>query len=94
MINPLVIPMTEYPRIVRGGGWDDAPRMLRSATREGSSLEWKQQDPQVPQSIWYFTDALGVGFRIVRPLSEPGEEEKAVKWDKSEPIQKDPVEFE
>ncbi|MBL8817746.1 MAG: formylglycine-generating enzyme family protein [Planctomyces sp.] len=94
VVNPLVIPLTEYPRIVRGGGWDDAPRMLRSAAREGSSLQWKEQDPQVPQSIWYFTDALGVGFRVVRPLTEPGEEEKAVRWDKSEPIQLDPVEFE
>ncbi len=92
--NPLVIPLKEYPRIVRGGGWDDAPRMLRSAAREGSSLEWKEQDPQVPQSIWYFTDALGVGFRVVRPLMEPSEELKASRWDKSEPIQKDPVEFE
>jgi hypothetical protein len=77
---------------VRGGGWDDAPNMLRSAVREGSNLDWKQQDPQIPQSIWYFTDALGVGFRVVRPLTEPSDEEKTVKWDKSEPPQKDPEE--
>ncbi len=90
--NPLAIPMTEYPRVVRGGGWDDDPEMLRSAVREGSSEEWKEQDPQLPQSIWYLTDALGVGFRVVRPLVEPSAEEKANKWDKSEPIQKDPEE--
>ena len=64
-VDPLTIPMTEYPRIVRGGGWDDPAEMLRSAVREGSSEEWKQQDPQLPQSIWYFTDALGVGLRVV-----------------------------
>lgn len=92
--NPLVIPMTEYPRVVRGGGWDDPAPMLRSAVREGSRLEWKEQDPQVPQSIWYFTDALGVGFRVVRPLQEPSAEQKAARWDKSEPVQKDPEEFE
>lgn len=92
LLNPLVIPLTEYPRAVRGGGWDDTAYLLRSAAREGSSLEWKEQDPQIPQSIWYFTDALGVGFRVVRPLTEPSEEEKAVKWDKSEPPQKDPEE--
>ena len=92
--NPLVIPTTEYPRVVRGGGWDDAPGMLRSAVREGSSLEWKEQDPQLPQSIWYFTDAHGLGFRVIRPLEEPTDEAKLTRWGKSEPIQKDPVEFE
>ncbi|MEY3175660.1 MAG: Serine/threonine-protein kinase pkn1 [Planctomycetota bacterium] len=90
--DPLAIPLMEYPRVVRGGGWDDPAAMLRSAVREGSSLEWKQQDPQIPQSIWYFTDALGVGFRVVRPLVEPEEAEKAGKWEKSEPPQKDPEE--
>ena len=34
------------------------------------------QDPQIPQSIWYHTDALYVGFRLVRPLKEPSAEEK------------------
>ncbi len=91
-VDPLMIPLTEYPRIVRGGGWDDPAEMLRSAVREGSSEEWKQQDPQIPQSIWYFTDALGVGFRVVRPFMEPNEEARVTKWDKSEPIQKDPEE--
>ena len=44
---------------------------LRSAARRGSSKEWKSQDPQIPQSIWYFTDASFVGFRVVRPLRVP-----------------------
>lgn len=92
VVNPLEVPLMEYPRIVRGGGWDDTPEFLRSAYREGSELEWKEQDPQVPQSIWYFTDALGVGFRVVRPLEVPSAEERAEKWDKSEPPQLDPEE--
>jgi formylglycine-generating enzyme required for sulfatase activity len=90
--NPLAIPTTLYPRVVRGGGWDDDPEMLRSAVREGSNGEWKKQDPQVPRSIWYHTDARGVGFRVVRPLIEPSAEEKANKWDKTEPAQVDPDE--
>ncbi len=86
---PLAIPTELYPRVVRGGGWDDEPAMLRSAAREGASENWKEQDPQIPQSIWYHTDAQGVGFRIVRPLVEPSPEEKSAKWEKTLPEQKD-----
>lgn len=87
--DPLAIPLKEYERVVRGGSWDGDPSALRSAARVASVEDWKQQDPQIPQSIWYLTDALNVGFRIVRPLKEPSEEEKAAKWDKSEPPQID-----
>jgi hypothetical protein len=72
---------------VRGGGWDQFPEDCRSAARQGSEEDWKKQDPQIPKSIWYLTDALHVGFRIVRPLEEPSPEEKLNKWDKSEPVQ-------
>jgi len=87
--EPLAIPTEVYPRVVRGGNWDLDPSALRSAARLGSSEEWSQQDPQVPQSIWYHTDALGVGFRIVRPLVEPSEDEKAAKWENTLPVQVD-----
>jgi len=90
--NPLAIPTTLYPRVVRGGAWDDDPEDLRSAAREGSDEEWIVQDPQEPKSIWYLTDALHVGFRVVRPLRVPSAQEREEKWDKSEPEQKDPEE--
>ncbi|HLQ38036.1 MAG TPA: formylglycine-generating enzyme family protein, partial [Planctomycetota bacterium] len=60
-----------YPHVVRGGSWQDPPAALRAAARRGSSKDWKQRDPQIPKSWWYFTDAQFVGFRIVRPLHEP-----------------------
>ncbi len=66
-----------YPQVVRGGAWTDEAPALRSAARRGSSKEWKQQDPQIPQSIWYHTDADFVGFRVVRPLHVPSVEEAA-----------------
>lgn len=87
--NPLSIPSTLYPRVVRGGGWDNDADRLRSAARIASDESWKEQDPQIPQSIWYHTDALSVGFRIVRPLQVPTAEEKAAKWEKSDPPQID-----
>ena len=75
--SPLVVATKLYPRVVRGGSWEDDPADLRSATRRSSEEEWKYQDPQIPQSVWYHTDALFVGFRIVRPLRVPSDKERA-----------------
>lgn len=80
-VNPVAWPKTLYPHVVRGGSWDDDPEALRSAVRRASTNDWKQQDPQIPQSKWYHTDALFLGFRIVRPLVEPTAEEKIKIWD-------------
>ncbi len=68
-------PTKIYERVVRGGSWDDDPEGLRSAARFVSTPDWKIQDPQIPQSIWYLTDALHVGFRIVRIPNPPNEAE-------------------
>ena len=92
--NPLAIPSRLYPRVVRGGGWDDRAHMLRSAAREGSDPSWKKQDPQRPRSIWYHTDARSVGFRVVRPLVVPTKKARAEKWEKTAPEQVDPPEDE
>jgi formylglycine-generating enzyme required for sulfatase activity len=69
-----------YPHVARGGSWDDTPGKLRSAARRFSDKSWKQQDPQLPKSIWYLTDAQFLGFRIVRPLKMPTQEEMLKAW--------------
>lgn len=70
-----------YPHVVRGGHWDDEDiGFLRSAARRGSSRDWKVQDPQLPKSVWYHTDAQWLGFRIVRPLNVPPPEELLKVW--------------
>jgi formylglycine-generating enzyme required for sulfatase activity len=74
--NPMVACTKRYPRVARGGSWDDDPELLRSAARRGSDREWSVQDPQIPQSIWYHTDAKFVGFRVVRPLRDPTREQR------------------
>ena len=51
LVNPLVAPNTLYPRIVKGGSWDDGAVSHRSAARMGSEEAWKQQDPQIPKSV-------------------------------------------
>jgi formylglycine-generating enzyme required for sulfatase activity len=73
--NPYVFATKEYPRAARGGSWQDDPESLRSAARRGSEKAWKMQDPQIPQSIWFFTDATFAGFRVLRPLRTPTEAE-------------------
>jgi formylglycine-generating enzyme required for sulfatase activity len=69
-----------YPHAVRGGSWDDEAAMCRSAARRGSERAWKMQDPQLPKSVWFFSDAQFVGFRMVRPLKVPSAEEMQKYW--------------
>ncbi len=83
--NPLVTPTKLFPTVVRGGSFMADPAQCRSAARAGSDPSWQAHDPQIPKSMWYHTDAKFVGFRVVRPLVEPTEAEKAAKWDKMEP---------
>jgi len=40
------------------------------ASRRLSEEAWSRRDPQRPQSIWWHTDAIFVGFRLVRPVEE------------------------
>ena len=58
----------------------DKPDKLRSAQRIASTPDWKFQDPQLPKSIWYHTDAQFLGFRVVRPLIIPSSEEMNKYW--------------
>jgi formylglycine-generating enzyme required for sulfatase activity/mono/diheme cytochrome c family protein len=78
--NPWVKATKPYPQAVRGGSWNDGPDMLRCASRVASDPSWKQQDPQLPKSVWYETDAQWLGFRLVRPAKVPAAEEMYKYW--------------
>lgn len=82
VVNPWNKATQPYPHSVRGGSWQDEAALCRSAARLGSDRSWKATDPQLPKSVWYFTDdpARGVGFRIVRPLKVPSAEEMQKYW--------------
>lgn len=84
---PVAVPKELYPRVVRGGSYDNEPKELRSANRMHSKSDWKMQDPQIPQSIWYHTDARHVGFRVIRPLNP--KPEKVRKKLKLQPVEAD-----
>ena len=69
--EPWVKATKPYPHAVRGGAWTDSAGKCRCGARVASDPSWKQQDPQLPKSIWYLTDAQGLGFRLVRPVKIP-----------------------
>jgi formylglycine-generating enzyme required for sulfatase activity len=78
--NPWVKATEPYPHAARGGSWNDKADMLRCSARVASDPSWKQQDPQLPKSIWYETDAQWLGFRLVRPEKVPGSDEMYRYW--------------
>jgi formylglycine-generating enzyme required for sulfatase activity len=80
LVDPWNKATKPYPHAVRGGSWDDDATKCRSAARRGSERAWKMQDPQLPKSVWYFSDAQFVGFRIVRPLKVPAPIELQKYW--------------
>ncbi len=79
-VNPWARPSSLYPRVVRGGSWMDDAGALRCGARRVSDDSWKMQDPQLPKSIWYHTDAQWLGFRLVRPVRLPSAEEMHAYW--------------
>jgi formylglycine-generating enzyme required for sulfatase activity len=62
--------------IARGGSCDHLAEECRSAAKLVSQRDWKEQDPMFPKSIWFYTEAPYVGFRIIRPLTPPKTEEE------------------
>lgn len=80
--NPVNQPVQLYPIAVRGGSYLDQADQLRSAARMASDPYWKQLDPQIPKSNWWFTDAPFVGIRLVRPVNPPSATEIMNYYDK------------
>jgi formylglycine-generating enzyme required for sulfatase activity len=86
--EPWVIATKPYPHAVRGGSWNDSAEQVRCAARVPSDPSWKMEDPQLPKSIWYHTDAQWLGFRLVRPVKAPSAAEKKRYWNSG--VEQDP----
>jgi formylglycine-generating enzyme required for sulfatase activity len=79
--NPWNKATLPYPHTARGGSWDDEDAAgMRIAVRRASAKEWKRQDPQLPKSYFWHTDAQFLGFRVIRPLKTPTPEEMNKYW--------------
>jgi len=59
-------PSSGKEHVIRGGAyWSDA-KDVRSAAREHTEHDaWLVTDPQIPKSIWWYSDSKHVGFRVV-----------------------------
>jgi formylglycine-generating enzyme len=70
-------PRDGQEHVIRGGSFKDTPKNLRIADREHTrSEEWKDTDPQIPKSIWWYSDCNDVGIRIVCDTDILNEDEK------------------
>jgi sulfatase modifying factor 1 len=57
--------------VIRGGSYQDLAGRLRSASRNYTRTdEWLKTDPQIPKSIWWYSDCFNVGLRIVCEFDE------------------------
>jgi formylglycine-generating enzyme required for sulfatase activity len=52
--------------VVRGGSFLSDAADVRCAVRSSTKTnDWKLTDPQIPKSIWWYSDCSDVGFRVV-----------------------------
>lgn len=57
--------------VVRGGSYMDGAEKVRSASRNYTKSDlWLKTDPQIPKSIWWYSDCFYVGLRVVCEYEE------------------------
>lgn len=53
-------------RVIRGGSYKNEAAQIRAADRDHTRTEaWLKTDPQIPKSLWWYSDCNDVGFRVV-----------------------------
>jgi formylglycine-generating enzyme required for sulfatase activity/nitrate/TMAO reductase-like tetraheme cytochrome c subunit len=64
-------PRTGTEHVVRGGSFMSSAAGLRIAERDYTrTKDWLITDPQIPKSIWWYSDCKNVGFRVVCEFDE------------------------
>lgn len=64
-------PVKGREHVIRGGSFKSDAKDVRSAARDYTKTkEWLMTDPQMPKSIWWYSDVVDVGFRVVCEVDE------------------------
>ncbi len=59
-------PRDGMEHVVRGGAYNNSAKDLRVGRRDFTrTADWLVTDPQIPKSIWWYSDSKNVGFRVV-----------------------------
>lgn len=59
-------PVSGREHVIRGGSFKSDAKDVRSASRDFTKTgAWLMTDPQMPKSIWWYSDCIDVGFRVV-----------------------------
>lgn len=68
-------PASGTEHVIRGGSFKSEAADIRSAARGCTNDEaWMRTDPQIPKSVWWYSDCNMVGFRVVcEPDSATGQ---------------------
>jgi cytochrome c nitrite reductase small subunit len=65
LVNPKG-PLKGAEHVIRGGSFKSDAADVRSASRDFTRTKaWLVTDPQMPKSIWWYSDCIDVGFRVV-----------------------------
>ncbi|MCB9206317.1 MAG: SUMF1/EgtB/PvdO family nonheme iron enzyme [Ignavibacteriales bacterium] len=68
--NPIG-PASGKEHVIKGGSYKSDASKLRIASRDYTRHDaWLVTDPQIPKSLWWYSDCKDVGFRVVCEFNE------------------------
>jgi len=72
IVNPIG-PASGTARVIRGGSFRSDAAQVRIADRDSTQHDlWMLTDPQMPKSLWWYSDNNEVGFRVVCEFNKEG----------------------
>ena len=79
--DTVVWPVSQYPRIARGGSFESELADCRSAARNQLRSSVNAVDPDLPKSAHWYSSGEWIGFRLVSPVAQPDAAQQARYWD-------------
>jgi formylglycine-generating enzyme required for sulfatase activity len=64
-------PKRGQEHVIRGGSFKSDAKDVRCAARDFTKTKaWLVTDPQMPKSVWWYSDCVDIGFRVVCEVDE------------------------